>query len=45
MLSQDNGNKYNTKYCGVGKIALWILDIEYSIEVELVSEDCTSKDT
>jgi putative transposase len=46
MLSQDNGNEYNTNICWFRKIVLWIVDIfmEYGIEVEIVSEDNTSKE-
>jgi putative transposase len=45
MLSQDNGNEYNTNIWWYRKIVLWIVDIfmEYGIEVEIVSEDYTSK--
>jgi transposase len=43
MLSQDNGNEYNTN---IRKIVLWIVDIfmEYGIDVEIVPEDYTSKE-
>jgi transposase len=43
MLSRDNGNEYNTN---IRKIDLWIEDIfmEYSIDVEIVPEDYTSKE-
>ena len=46
MLSQDNGNEYNTNIWWFRKIVLWIVDIfmEYGIEVEIVSEDYTSKE-
>jgi putative transposase len=46
MLSQDNGNEYNTNIWWFRKIVLWIVNIfrEYSIEVELVPEDYTSKE-
>jgi putative transposase len=45
MLSQNNGNEYNTNIWWFRKIVLWIVDIfmEYGIEVELVPEDYTSK--
>ena len=45
MLSQDNGNEYNTNIWWYRKIVLWIVDIfiEYGIEVEIVPEDYTSK--
>jgi putative transposase len=45
MLSQDNGNEYNTNIWWFRKIILWIVDIfmEYGIEVELVPEDYTSQ--
>jgi putative transposase len=45
MLSQNNGNEYNTNIWWYRKIVLWIVDIfmEYGIEVEIVSEDYTSK--
>ncbi|MDT7895890.1 MAG: transposase [Desulfurococcales archaeon] len=46
MLSQDNGNEYNTNIWWFRKIVLWIVDIfmEYGIEVEIVSEDYTSRE-
>jgi putative transposase len=46
MLSQDNGNEYNTNIWRFRKIVLWIVDIfmEYGIEVEIVPEDYTSKE-
>jgi putative transposase len=46
MLSQDNGNEYNTNIWWFRKIVLWIVDIfmEYGIEVEIVPEDYTSKE-
>ena len=45
MLSQDNGNEYNTNIWWFRKIVLWIVDVfrEYGIEVEIVPEDYTSK--
>jgi transposase len=45
MLSQNNGNEYNTNIWWFRKIVLWIVDVfrEYSIEVKIVSEDYTSK--
>jgi putative transposase len=45
MLSQDNGNEYNTNIWWFRKLVLWIVDIfmEYGIDVEIVSEDYTSK--
>jgi putative transposase len=44
MLSQNNGNEYNTNIWWFRKIVLWIVDVfrEYGIEVEIVSEDYTS---
>jgi putative transposase len=47
MLSQNNGNEYNTNIWWFRKIVLWIVDIfmEYGIEVEIVPEDCTSKES
>jgi putative transposase len=44
MLSQNNGNKYNTNIWWFRKIVLWIVDIfmEYGIEVEIFPEDYTS---
>jgi putative transposase len=46
MLSQNNGNEYNTNIWWYRKIVLWIVDIfrEYGIEVEIVPEDYTSKE-
>jgi putative transposase len=46
MLSQDNGNEYNTNIWWYRKIVLWIVDIfmEYNIDVEIVPEDYTSKE-
>jgi transposase len=46
MLSQENGNEYNTNKWWYRKIVLWIVDIfrEYGIEVELLPEDYTSKE-
>jgi len=46
MLSQNNGNEYNTNIWWYRKIVLWIVDIfmEYGIEVEIVLEDYTSKE-
>jgi putative transposase len=46
MLSQDNGNEYNTNIWWYRKIVLWIVDVfrEYGIEVELVPEHYTSKE-
>jgi putative transposase len=45
MLSQNNGNEYNTNIWWFRKIVLWIVDVfrEYGIEVEIVPEDYTSK--
>jgi putative transposase len=45
MLSQNNGNEYNTNIGWFRKIVLWIVDIfmEYGIDVEIVPEDYTSK--
>jgi hypothetical protein len=46
MLSQNNGNEYNTtNIWWFGKIVLWIVDIfmEHGIDVEIVPEDYTSK--
>jgi putative transposase len=44
MLSQNNGNMYNTNIWWFRKIVLWIVDIfiEYGIEVEIFPEDYTS---
>ncbi|MDT7887652.1 MAG: hypothetical protein RQ885_01590 [Desulfurococcales archaeon] len=46
MLSQDNGNEYNTNIWWFRKIVLWIVDIfmEYGIEVKFVPEDHASKE-
>ncbi|MFZ8823135.1 MAG: zinc ribbon domain-containing protein, partial [Desulfurococcales archaeon] len=46
MLSQDNGNEYNTNIWWYRKIVLWIVDVfrEYGIEVELVPEYYTSRE-
>jgi putative transposase len=46
MLSQDNGNEYNTNVWWFRKIVLWIVNIfmEYGIDVEIVPEDCTSRE-
>jgi putative transposase len=46
MLSQDNGNEYNTNIWWYRRIMLWIVDIfmEYGIEVEIVPEDYTSRE-
>jgi putative transposase len=46
MLSQNNGNEYNTNIWWFRKIVLWIMDIfmEYGIEVEIVPEDYTSRE-
>jgi len=46
MLSQNNGNEYNTNIWWFRKIVLWIVDIfmEYGIEVEIVPEDYTSRE-
>jgi putative transposase len=46
MLSQNNGNEYNTNICWFRKIVLWIVDIfmEYGIEVEIVPEDYTGRE-
>jgi hypothetical protein len=37
MLSQNNGNEYNTNIGWFRKIVLWIVDIfmEYDIDVEM----------
>ena len=45
MLSQYNGNEYNTNIWWYRKIILWMIDvfIEYGIDVEIVSEDYTSQ--
>jgi putative transposase len=47
MLSQNNGNKYNTNIWWYRKIVLWIVDIfrEYGIKVEIVPEDYTGRET
>jgi putative transposase len=44
MLSQYNGNEYNTNIWWYRKIILWIIDVfmEYGIDVEIVPEDYTS---
>jgi putative transposase len=44
MLSQYNGNEYNTNIWWYRKIILWMIDIfiEYGIDVEIVPEDYTS---
>jgi putative transposase len=46
MLSQDNGNEYNTDTWWYRKIVLWIVDVfrEYGIEVEVVPEYYTSRE-
>ncbi|MDT7888115.1 MAG: hypothetical protein RQ885_03965 [Desulfurococcales archaeon] len=46
MLSQDNGNEYNTNIWWFRKIVLWIADIfmEYGIDVEIVPEDYLARD-
>jgi putative transposase len=46
MLSQNNGNEYNTNIWWFRKIVLWIVDIfmEYGIDVEIVPEDYTSRE-
>jgi putative transposase len=46
MLSQNNGNGYNTNIWWFRKTVLWIVDVfrEYGIEVELLPEDYTSKE-
>jgi len=46
MLSQDNGNEYNTNIWWYRKIVLWIVDVfrEYGIEVEVVPEYYTSRE-
>jgi putative transposase len=46
MLSQNNGNEYNTNIWWFRKIVLWIVDVfrEYGIEVEIVPEDYTSRE-
>jgi len=46
MLSQNNGNEYNTNIWWYRKIALWIVDIfmEYGIDVEIVPEDYTGRE-
>jgi putative transposase len=45
MLTQNNGNEYNTNIWWYRKIVLWIVDVfrEYGIEVEIVPEDYTSQ--
>jgi putative transposase len=44
MLSQNNGNEYNTNIWWYRKIILWMIDvfIEYGIDVEIIPEDYTS---
>jgi len=46
MLSQDNGNEYNTNIWWYRRIILWIVDVfrEYGIEVEVVPEYYTSRE-
>jgi putative transposase len=46
MLSQNNGNEYNTNIWWFRKIVLWIVDIfmEYGIDIEIVPEDYTSRE-
>jgi putative transposase len=46
MLSQNNGNEYNTNIWWYRKIVLWIVYVfrEYGIEVELVPEHYTSRE-
>jgi putative transposase len=46
MLSQDNGNEYNTNIWWYRKIVLWIVDVfrEYGIEVEVIPEYYTSRE-
>ncbi|MDT7889694.1 MAG: zinc ribbon domain-containing protein, partial [Desulfurococcales archaeon] len=46
MLSQNNGNEYNTNIWWYRKIVLWIVDVfrGYGIEVKLVPEDYTSRE-
>jgi transposase len=46
MLSQNNGNGYNTNIWWSRKTVLWIADVfrEYGIEVEPLPEDYTSKE-
>jgi putative transposase len=46
MLSQNNGNEYNTNIWWYRKIVLWIVDVfrEYGIEVELVPEYYISRE-
>jgi putative transposase len=45
MLTQNNGNEYNTNIWWYRRIVLWIVDIfmEYGIDVEIVPEDYTSQ--
>jgi putative transposase len=45
MLSQNNGNEYNTNIWWFRKIVLWIVDIfmEYGIDVEIVPEEYASQ--
>jgi putative transposase len=44
MLSQNNGNEYNTNIWWYRKIILWMIDvfIEYGIDIEIIPEDHTS---
>ena len=44
MLSQNNGNEYNTSIWWYRKIILWMIDvfIEYGIDIEIVPENYTS---
>jgi putative transposase len=44
MLSQYNGNEYNTNIWWYRKIILWMIDVfmEYGIDVEVIPEDYTS---
>jgi putative transposase len=46
MLSQNNGNEYNTNIWWYRKIVLWIVDIfmEYCIDVEIVPKDYKSRE-
>jgi len=46
MLSQNNGNEYNTNIWWYRWIVLWIVDVfrEFGIEVEIAPEDYTSKE-
>jgi len=45
MLSQNNGNEYNTNIWWFRKIVLWIADIfmEYGIDVDIAPEEYTSQ--